>query len=101
MTGNKRLAALPDTPTMKELGYNVVIGTGRGFVMPAGVPKDQFAAMETAFKRVYDSPAYKEFAKRNQFEDMYMNGAQWGKYLADESKEMAKFLAHISAPAKP
>jgi putative tricarboxylic transport membrane protein len=101
VTGNKRLTALPDTPTMKELGYNVTIGTGRGFVMPAGVPKEQIAAMESAFKRVYDTPAYKEFATRNQFEDMYMNGAQWGKYLAQLSKEMEAFLAHISAPAKP
>jgi putative tricarboxylic transport membrane protein len=100
VTGNKRLTALPDTPTMKELGYNVTIGTGRGFVMPAGVPKDQVAAMESAFKRVYDTPIYKEFATRNQFEDMYMNGAQWGKYLAQLSKEMEAFLAHISAPAK-
>lgn len=100
VTGNKRLEALPDTPTMKELGYNVTIGTGRGFVMPAGVPKDQVAAMEGALKRVYDTPAYKEFAKRNQFEDMYLNSAQFGKYLAELSKEMAAFLAHISAPAK-
>ena len=40
VTGNKRLAAVPDAPTMKELGYNVTLGTGRGFVMPAGVPKE-------------------------------------------------------------
>lgn len=100
VTGNKRLASLPDTPTMKELGYNVTIGTGRGFVMPAGVPKEQLAAMEGAFKRVYDSAAYKEFAVRNNFEDMYLNGADFGKYLVALSKEMAAFLAHISAPAK-
>jgi putative tricarboxylic transport membrane protein len=100
VTGNKRLAALPDVPTMKELGYNVTIGTGRGFVMPAGVPRDQVAAMEGGLKRVYDSAGYKEFAKRNNFEDMYMNSAQFAKYLNELSKEMAVFLAHISAPAK-
>jgi tripartite-type tricarboxylate transporter receptor subunit TctC len=86
---------------MKELGYNVTIGTGRGFVMPAGVPKEHAAAMEAALKRVYDSAAYKEFAKHNNFEDMYMNGAEFGKYLVQLSKEMTAFLAHISAPAKP
>jgi putative tricarboxylic transport membrane protein len=100
VTGNKRLAALPDTPTMKELGYNITMGTGRGFVMPAGVPKDQLATMEGAFKRVYDSAAYKDFAVRNNFEDMYLNSAAFAKYLAELSKEMAAFLAHISAPAK-
>jgi len=101
VTGNKRLAAVPDAPTMKELGYNVTIGTGRGFVMPAGVPKEQAAAMEAALKRVHDSPAYKEFSNRNNFEDMYLGSAEFGKYLAQLSTEMAAFLAYISAPAKP
>ena len=51
VTGEKRLVAVPDAPTMKELGYKIVVGTGRGFVMPAGVPKEA-AAVEAALKRV-------------------------------------------------
>ena len=100
VTGEKRLVAVPDAPTMKELGYNVVLGTGRGFVMPAGVPKEAQAAMEAALKRVYDSKAWKEFAARNNFEDMYMGSAAWAKALAAQQKEMEAFLAHISAPQK-
>ena len=101
VTGNKRLAAVPDAPTMKELGYNITMGTGRGFVMPAAVPKEHAAAMEAALKRVHDSAAYKEFSRRNNFEDMYLGSADFAKYLAGLSTEMAAFLAHISAPAKP
>ena len=101
VTGNKRLAAVPDAPTMKEAGYNVTLGTGRGFVMPAGVPKENAVAMEAALKRVYDSAAYKEFATRNNFEDMYMGSGEFSKYLLQLNTEMAGFLTHISAPAKP
>lgn len=101
VTGEKRLAAVPDAPTMKELGYNVVVGTGRGFVMPAGVPKDAAAAMEAALKRVHDSPAWKEFAARNNYEDMWLGSAEFAKLLAGQSAEMGAFLAHISAPPKP
>jgi putative tricarboxylic transport membrane protein len=100
VTGEKRLAAVPDAPTMRELGYNVVLGTGRGFVMPAGVPKEAQAAMEAALKRVYDSKAWKEFAARNNFEDMYMGSADFAKALAAQQKEMEAFMAHISAPQK-
>jgi len=50
---------------------------------------------------VHDSPAYKEFSNRNNFEDMYLGSAEFGKYLQQLSTEMAAFLAHISAPAKP
>ena len=101
VTGEKRLAAVPDAPTMKELGYNIVVGTGRGFVMPAGVPKDAAAAMEAALKRVHASAAWKEFAARNNYEDMWMSSAEFGKLLEKLSVEMADFLAYISAPQKP
>ena len=101
VSGDKRLAAVPDAPTLKELGYNVVVGTGRGFVMPAGVPKEAVATMEAAMKRVYDSPAWKEFAARNNYEDMWLGSAEFGKLLHGMSVDMAAFLAHISAPQKP
>ena len=101
VSGEKRLAAVPDAPTLKELGYNVAVGTGRGFVVPAGVPKEAAAAMEAAMKRVHASPAWKEFAARNNYEDMWLGSADFGKFLAGQSAEMAAFLAHISAPQKP
>ena len=101
VTGDKRLPAVPDAPTMKELGYKVVVGTGRGFVMPAGVPKEAHAAMEAALKRVYDSAAWKDFAKRNNFEDNWQGSAEWGKSLVRQQAEMVEFMAHISAPQKP
>ena len=101
VTGEKRLVAVPDAPTMRELGYKVVVGTGRGFVMPAAVPREAHAAMEAALKRVYDSVAWKDFAKRNNFEDNWQGSAEWGKSLARQQTEMSEFLAHISAPQKP
>jgi putative tricarboxylic transport membrane protein len=101
VSGDKRLAAVPDVPTMKEAGYNISVGTGRGFVMPAGVPKEAAAAMEAAMKRVHDSPAWKDFAARNNYEDMWLGGAEFGKLLARLSVEMADFMAYISAPQKP
>jgi putative tricarboxylic transport membrane protein len=101
VSGDKRLAAVPDVPTMKEAGYNISVGTGRGFVMPAGVPKEAAAAMEAAMKRVHDSPAWKDFAARNNYEDMWLGSAEFGKLLTRLSVEMADFMAYISAPQKP
>jgi putative tricarboxylic transport membrane protein len=101
VTGERRFARAPEVPTLKELGYNIVGATGRGFAMPAGVPREAAAAMEAALKRVYDGAPYKEFAARNNFEDMYMASAEFAKYLMQLNTEMAAFLAYISAPAKP
>jgi len=100
VTGEKRLAAVPSVPTMRESGYKIVVGTGRGFVMPAGVPKEAAAAMEAALKRVHETPAWKEFAARNNYEDMWLGSAEFSKLLVQMTAETNEFLAHISAPQK-
>lgn len=100
VTSEKRLPGVPDVPTLKELGYNISVGTGRGFAMPAGVPKDAAASMEAALKRVHESKAWKEFAARNHYEDYYMGSAETGAFLLKRRDEMSGFLAQITAPAK-
>jgi putative tricarboxylic transport membrane protein len=95
VTGERRFKNAPDVPTLKELGYNVVIATGRGFAMPGAVPKDAAAAMEAALKRVHDTPAYKEFSERNMFEDRYMGSAEFARYLAKSQDELQEFLKAV------
>lgn len=95
VTGERRFAKAPDIPTLKELGYNIVIATGRGFAMPAGVSPKDAAAMEAALKRVHDTPAYKEFSERNMFEDRYMGGAEFSKWLVRQQQEMQGFMKDV------
>ena len=95
VTGERRFARAPEVPTLKELGFNIVAATGRGFAMPAGVPKEAAAAMEAALKRVHDSPAYKEYAERNIFEDKYLGSAEFAQYLAVKRVEAEEFLKTI------
>ena len=38
--------------------------------------------------RSYDSPAWKEFAQRNNFEDNWQNAAEWGKSLTGQQAEI-------------
>jgi putative tricarboxylic transport membrane protein len=95
VTGEKRLPAVPDAPTLKELGYPIVVGTGRGFAMPAGVPKEAAATMEAALKRAHETKTWKEFSARNMFEDRYLGSAEFSQYLAGRRAEMLAFLNYI------
>jgi putative tricarboxylic transport membrane protein len=92
VTGERRFKQAPDIPTLKELGYNVVQATGRGFAMPPGVPKEAAAAMEAALKRVHDSPAYREYSERNMFEDAYLGSAEFAQQLVKQRAEQVEFL---------
>jgi tripartite-type tricarboxylate transporter receptor subunit TctC len=95
VTGERRFKSVPDVPTLKELGYNITLATGRGWAMPPGVPKDAAATMEAALKRVYDSPADKEYSDKNMFEDAYLNSAEFAEQLVKQRGEQIEFLKHI------
>lgn len=97
----KRLPLVPDTPTLKELGYDIHVGTGRGFVMPAGVPKEAAAHMEAVLERVYRSPAWKEHAERNMYESIWMGSADYAKHLAERRVVVQEFLQSIGIAPKP
>lgn len=92
VVGERRFVQAPDIPTAKELGFNIVAATGRGFAMPADVPKEAAAAMEAALKRVYDSQAYKEYSLRNMFDNNYLDSAGFAKYLAVNRLVQEEFL---------
>jgi putative tricarboxylic transport membrane protein len=92
VVGERRFVQAPDIPTAKELGYNVVAATGRGFGMPAAVPKEAAATMEAALKRVYDSPAYQDYSHRNMFDNNYLDSAAFAKYLAEQRVIQEEFL---------
>ena len=92
VVGERRFPQVPDIPTAKELGFNIVAATGRGFAMPADVPKEAAAAMEAALKKVYDSQAYKEYSYKNMFDNNYLDSAGFAKYLAVNRVVQEEFL---------
>jgi putative tricarboxylic transport membrane protein len=95
VTGERRFKQAPDVPTLKELGFNIVAATGRGFAMPAAVPKEAAVAMEKGLRRVYDSPQYKEYSYKNMFEDKWLGSAEFREYLVRGSADMATFLKDV------
>ncbi len=95
VTGERRMAALPAVPTMKELGYPIVVGTGRGFAMPAGVPKEAVAVAEGMLRRAFASKIWKDYSTTNNFEDNFLDGAQFNKYLDARREEFRGFLTHV------
>jgi putative tricarboxylic transport membrane protein len=101
VTTEQRMPALPDVPTLTELGYNVQIGTGRGFVMPAGVPKDAVAAMEALLEKVHKSARWRDYAVNNLYEDRWMGSAEFAKYLAKERVARQEFIDAIGFSKKP
>jgi tripartite-type tricarboxylate transporter receptor subunit TctC len=56
VTSSKRSAFLPDVPSMKEAGYDVVIEAWLGALVPSKVPADVVSKLNMAIKNVFGAP---------------------------------------------
>ena len=97
----RRLSAVPDAPTLRELGYDIHIGTGRGFAMPADVPREAAARMEAILERVYNHPTWKEHAARSLYENIWLGSAAYARHLAERRSLVLEFLQSIGIAPKP
>ncbi len=55
----KRLVSIPDVPTLKELGINLVEGSYRGYLAPKGTPKEIIDILADGLEKVSADPQFK------------------------------------------
>lgn len=84
-----RLAGLPNLPTAKEQGLNVVIRKFRGIASPKGLPDAVAKTWEDAIRKVVDLPAYKAEYTKDHLTPMVLGRAEARKFTADVAAETA------------
>ena len=94
VTGSKRLAALPDVPTLAEQGVaGVDVHFWWGFVGPAGLPKEIVAKLNAEIARALaDLELKATFAKWN-IEASPGTPEAFGAYIAQEAKRWRDAVA--------
>ena len=97
----QRLANLPEVPTLRELGYNIHVGSGRGLAMPAGVSREALAVMEAAAERAHKSAQWRDYAAKNMYENTYMGSAALTQYLTKQMPAVSEFMEFIGAKKAP
>lgn len=88
----KRLPLFPNVPTVSEQGVPFVMGMWRGLVAPKGTPPAVVKKLHDAFKKGMENATFKKNAQGMGINLDYMNGAAFGKLIADSD---AKFSALI------
>ena len=71
----------PNTPTLRELGYDVYIENQKGFVFPKNTPKPIIQKLHDSLKKVFDDSQFKASAQKLQVELAYLNGEDFQKSL--------------------
>ena len=89
----KRLDTLPNLPTAKELGYNVVVTKFRGIAAPMGVSDEVAKAWEAALKKALPDPAYKAAYMKENLIPALMGREEARKFTA-------QFVTDVTASLK-
>jgi len=100
ISSGKRVSGLPGVPTMKEQGYDLQIGAARGFAAPAGIPREAATVLEEMVAKAYKSTAWRDYMTRNMYEEQYMNGEEFGRYLNARYADMNQFLTDVGLANK-
>ncbi len=95
VSGEKRLAGLPDVPTLKESGVNIELANWRSVVAPPGLSKEQTAALLDVVDKMVKSPQWKATLEKNDWVDLYMPGDQFAAYMKAEDVRITDILKTI------
>lgn len=77
----KRHPELPNLPTLKELGVNVVYDVNRGLMAPKGTPEPVLAKLESACTAAAKEPAFAEAMKKQATDVRFMDRKAYAKWL--------------------
>lgn len=78
----ERLEGFPDTPTAKELGYDVEMATWRGVGVKAGTPPEVVKILRDAFQKSMDNKIYQNYLRDNSMgPESVLNGEEWDAFL--------------------
>jgi tripartite-type tricarboxylate transporter receptor subunit TctC len=87
----KRLVDLPNVPTFRELGYDLVEGNYRGVVARRDIPPAAKIFHERVYDAVMSDPAWAAYLKDTKAEKFEVKGAAMEK-IAKESSQRAIFF---------
>lgn len=94
VTGAQRIKGI-DAPTLTEAGVPLTFANWRGIVAPPGLTEAERTRLVELFQKLHDSPQWQEAIKRNGWTDAFLPGAQFGDFLAAETKRVADVLKEL------
>mgnify|MGYP001228270113 CR=1 FL=1 len=83
----ERYELLPDVPTLKELGIDIISGSSRGYSAPKGIPEDIKQVLIDAFEEMSQDSEFQQGLKDIALPMDIKLGDEYKQYLEDEEKK--------------
>ena len=94
VTSPQRMAGV-DIPTFKEQGVDLVLANWRSVVAAPGITPEQKKVLADAIDRLVKSDAWKEVLKQKGWDNAYLAGDDFAKFLKAETERVTGVLKSI------
>jgi len=95
VTSPQRLPQAPNVPTFKEQDIDLVITNWRSVMAAPGINDAQKKALNDLVEKLAKSNAWKDILKQKGWDDAYLGGDAFAKFLKDEQVRVDKVLRSV------
>jgi putative tricarboxylic transport membrane protein len=88
-------ALLPDTPTIVDEGYDVVLTNWRGVIAPGEISDAEAAALTDLVTELDESSAWQDVLEERGWTDAFLAGEEFDEFLTGNIAEVSETLAVI------
>jgi tripartite-type tricarboxylate transporter receptor subunit TctC len=93
--GATRLAAFPDVPTLKELGYDVEYYIWTGLFAPRGVPANVIQTLRDATRKAVEDPEFKSSMDKARTPVAYQDADEFKAFWDRDAQRIAATIQFI------
>jgi tripartite-type tricarboxylate transporter receptor subunit TctC len=93
--GAARLAALPEVPTLKELGYDVEYYLWAALFAPRGLPPAVFATLRDATRRAVQDPQFRSAMDKVETPIAYQDADEFRAWWDADARRLAAVIKQI------
>ena len=91
----ERSGQVPDVPTITEAGLDVTVTNWRGLMAHPGMAPEARADLVDLVTRAHDTADWKDILTKNGFDDEFLPGEDYGRFLAEEQQRVTEILDRI------
>lgn len=92
----QRFDALPNVPTLSELGYDIVSGTWRGIAVPKGTPVEIRNRLEEAFDKAIMDPEFTAFMKNAKLGIYNLSSKDFAEFIDSDAATIQTIVENLS-----
>src|SRR5574342_188609 len=93
--GNKRLASLPDVPTLKELGIDAEYFIWAGLLAPAATPAAVQQKLRDSVRQAVQDPDFRSAMAKVETPINYLDAPEFQKFWDADAKKLAEAVKRV------